>query len=87
MVSSRFFWSTVLLLGVLPFSTASSLASKRAVVPTVLSIITYVAWFACTAHSNGKGSLEASAGWETLGSLWEGICKSTCVSAHEGVLN
>jgi len=60
---------------VLPFSTARSLASKRAIVPTVLSTITYVAWFACTAYSHGKGSLEASASWETLGSLWDGVCK------------
>jgi len=58
---------------VLPFSTAPSLASKRVVVPTILSIITYVAWFACTAYSYAKGSLEASASWTTLGSLWGGI--------------
>ncbi|KAF9777542.1 hypothetical protein BJ322DRAFT_1015606 [Thelephora terrestris] len=73
LVSSRFFWTTVLLLGVLPLSTVSTLASKRAVVPTILSIITYVAWFACTAHSHGQGSLEASASWTSLGSLWDGI--------------
>lgn len=73
LVSSRFFWTTVLLLGVLPFSTAPSLASKRAVIPTILSIVTYLAWFACTAYSHGKGSLEASASWATMGSLWDGI--------------
>lgn len=75
LLSSRFFWTAILLLGVLPFSTARSLASKRAVVPSILSVITYVAWFACTAYSHGKGSLEASASWTTLGSLWDGICK------------
>ena len=78
LLSSRFFWTAVLLLGVLPFSTARTLASKRAVVPTILSIITYVAWFACTAYSHGKGNLEASAGWTTLGSLWDDICKPFC---------
>lgn len=78
MLSSRLFWTAVLLLGVLPFSTARSLASKRAVVPTIFSVITYVAWFACTAYSHGKGSLEASASWTTMGSLWDGICKPFC---------
>lgn len=78
LLSSRFFWTAVLLLGVLPFSTARSLASKRATVPTILSTITYVAWFACTAYFHGKGSLEASASWETLGSLWDGVCKFFC---------
>lgn len=78
MLSSRFFWTAVLLLGVLPFSTARTLASKRAFVPTILSIITYVAWFAFTAYYHGKGDLEASAGWTTLGSLWDDICKSFC---------
>ena len=78
MLSSRFFWTAVLLFGVLPFSTARSLASKRAVVPTILSIITYVAWFVFTAYSHGKGSLEASASWTTLGSLWDGVCKPFC---------
>jgi len=76
LLSSRFFWTAILLLGVLPFSTARSLASKRAVVPSILSVITYVAWFACTAYSHGKGNLEASASWTTLGSLWDGVCKS-----------
>jgi len=73
LLSSRCFWTAVLLLGVLPFSTARTLASKRAVIPTILSVITYVRWFACTAYSHGKGNLEASAGWTTLGSLWDGI--------------
>lgn len=88
LLSSRFFWTAVLLLGVLPFSTARSLASKRAVVPTVLSIITYVAWFACTAYSHGKGCLEASASWTTLGSLWDGVCKSLrCFYTYPRLLN
>ncbi|KAF9643381.1 hypothetical protein BDM02DRAFT_3104499 [Thelephora ganbajun] len=73
LLSSRFFWTAILLLGVLPFSTAYSLASKRAVVPTILSVITYVAWFVCTTHSHGKGTLEASASWTAMGSLWDGI--------------
>jgi len=73
--SSRFFWTAILLLGVLPFSTARSPASKRAIVPSILSVITYVAWFICTAYPHGKGSLEASASWTTLGSLWDGVCK------------
>ena len=82
LLSSRFFWTAILLLGVLPFSTARSLASKRAVVPSILSVITYVAWFACTAYSHGKGSLEASASWTTLGSLWDGVCKpNSCLCA------
>jgi hypothetical protein len=75
LVSSRFFWTVVLLLGALPFSTARSFGSKRVVVPTLLSVITYIAWFVCTAHSHGKGNLEASAGWETLGSLWDDVCE------------
>lgn len=75
LLSSRFFWTAVLLLGVLPFSTARSLASRRVVIPTILSIITYLAWFACTAYSHGKSSLEASASWTTLGPLWDGVCK------------
>jgi len=78
LLSSRFFWTAILLLAVLPFSTARSLASKRAVVPTILSIITYIAWFACTAYLHGKGGLEASASWTTLGSLWDGVCKPVC---------
>ena len=75
LLSSRFFWTAIILLGVLPFSTAHSLASKRAVIPSILSIFTYGAWFACTAYSHGKGTLEASSGWTTLGSLWDGVCE------------
>lgn len=76
LVSSRFFWTVVLLLGALPFSTARTFGSKRVVVPTFLSVITYMAWFVCTAYSHGKGNLEASASWKTLGSLWDDVCES-----------
>ncbi|KAK0201957.1 hypothetical protein DFS33DRAFT_1035590 [Desarmillaria ectypa] len=58
---------------VLPFCLAQSLASKRIIYCTGLSILTYILWFTFIAIAHHKGTLKMNSGWTKMGSLWQGI--------------
>ncbi|TFK40871.1 hypothetical protein BDQ12DRAFT_680199 [Crucibulum laeve] len=58
---------------VLLFSSSKSLASKRVVYATWLSLITYLAWLGCLSFAHSRGALEVHSGWLSLGTFWQGI--------------
>ncbi|KAK0464339.1 uncharacterized protein EV420DRAFT_1037420 [Desarmillaria tabescens] len=58
---------------VLPFCLAQSLASKRIVYCTGLSILTYILWLTLVAVAYHKGTLKTNPSWTKMGSLWQGI--------------
>ncbi|RDB18097.1 hypothetical protein Hypma_000972 [Hypsizygus marmoreus] len=65
---------TVLLaLMVFPLSFAQSLASKRAVYTTWISIATYVAWLGCVIYAYYHGISLVDSGWLRMGAFWQGI--------------
>lgn len=58
---------------IFPLFLAQSLASKRVVYATWLSLVTYVAWLGLVTHAHAQGALRSSAGWLRMGIFWEGI--------------
>ncbi|KAK0487612.1 hypothetical protein IW261DRAFT_1548553 [Armillaria novae-zelandiae] len=58
---------------VLPFCLAQSLASKRIVYCTGLSVLTYILWLTLVAIAQHKGTLKTNPGWTKMGYLWQGI--------------
>jgi len=54
-------------------SLPQSFSSKRVIIPTTVSLLTYIAWLVTTAYSHATGTLDASASWSRMGTLWEGI--------------
>lgn len=72
-LSSRIVLTVILALSVSPLCLSSSFASRRVVIPTAVSVVTYVAWLASTAYSHATGSLDISASWVEMGSLWDAI--------------
>lgn len=65
--------TVVLSLVVLPLLLAQSLASKRMIYATGLSLVTYVAWLGCVTYAYTKGTLRATSGFFQLGIFWEAI--------------
>jgi len=58
---------------ILPLSSAQSLASKRVVYATCISVATYVLWLCSVTYAHKKGILEVNSGWLRMGTLWQGI--------------
>ncbi|KAF9011145.1 hypothetical protein BDQ17DRAFT_1387605 [Cyathus striatus] len=64
----------LLSLFVLILYSCKSLASKRIVYATWLSILTYLAWLGCVSAAHAKGSLEVhGSGLLRLGTFWQGL--------------
>lgn len=60
-------------LAVLPLSFAQSLASKRVVYATWLSIVTYIAWLGCIIYAYIHQIPLANSGWLRTGTFWQGV--------------
>lgn len=72
---------TVLILGIVIayLSYARSLASRRVVYATWLSIATYTAWLGCTIYAHAHGLQEVQTGWLGAGSAWQGLGMSSAL--------
>ncbi|KAJ8501988.1 hypothetical protein ONZ45_g11950 [Pleurotus djamor] len=57
----------------LPLSTTLSFSSLRIIFASSVSIISYIAWFICVAIAHAHGTLRSSAGWPSMGMLWQGV--------------
>jgi len=57
---------------VLPLSLAQSLASKRIVYITWLSLVTYLAWLGCVSYAHSKGNFPINSDWLRMGTFWQG---------------
>jgi hypothetical protein len=64
-------------------STAQSLASKRIISATWLSILSYLIWFSCACYAHTKGLLPRQEGWLHSSSTWKAICEY-CPSYRKG---
>lgn len=70
---SRLLLTTVLALIIFPLSLAQSLASKRIVYPTWLSLVTYITWLGCIIYAYTRGIPLAHSGWLRMGTVWQGV--------------
>ncbi|KAH8825143.1 hypothetical protein DL96DRAFT_165137 [Flagelloscypha sp. PMI_526] len=57
----------------LPISLAPSLASRRILYATVLSIVCFLAWLGFTSAAYASGTLQTSKAWLRVGLLWRGM--------------
>ncbi|KAF9480718.1 hypothetical protein BDN70DRAFT_893963 [Pholiota conissans] len=69
---------TMLVLGtvIAYLSYARSLASRRVVYATWLSVVAYTAWLGCTIYAHAHGLQESQTGWLGAGSAWQGLATS-----------
>ncbi|KAF8073907.1 hypothetical protein FPV67DRAFT_1576890 [Lyophyllum atratum] len=65
--------TVIFALAVLPLSFAQSLASKRVVYATWLSVVTYIAWLGCIIYAYVHQIPLANSGWLRTGTFWQGI--------------
>lgn len=72
-IPARIVLTVALSLVILPLLLAQSLASKRVVYATGLSLVTYVAWLGFVTYAHIHGTLHANSGLFRLGIFWEGI--------------
>ncbi|KAH9948870.1 hypothetical protein B0H21DRAFT_206093 [Amylocystis lapponica] len=56
-----------------PLYFGRSLASKRVIYATWLSVASWVAWFSCTAYARGKGIAVPTGNSTSLGVLWQDV--------------
>ncbi|KAF9468646.1 hypothetical protein BDZ94DRAFT_1183506 [Collybia nuda] len=61
-----------LALVVFPLTLAQSLASKRVIYSTWLSIASYMAWLGCVAYAHTRNTLQIEPDWVKMGALWQG---------------
>ena len=72
-IPARIVLTVALSLVIFPLLLAQSLASKRVVYATGLSLVTYVAWLGFVTYAHIHGTLHANSGLFRLGIFWEGI--------------
>ncbi|KAG5646487.1 hypothetical protein DXG03_003252 [Asterophora parasitica] len=72
-IAVRLALTAILALVVLPLSLAQSLASKRIVYTTWLSMVTYIAWLSCIIYAYVHKIPLANSGWLRAGTFWQGI--------------
>ncbi|KAL0960967.1 hypothetical protein HGRIS_005964 [Hohenbuehelia grisea] len=72
-IPSKFLMTVIFAVLLLPISTAQSLASKRIIYCTWISVCLYLIWFICVAVAHAHGTLRVSPHWQNMGTLWQGI--------------
>ncbi|TFK27543.1 hypothetical protein FA15DRAFT_692376 [Coprinopsis marcescibilis] len=73
-LASRIVIGTIFSALVVYLSSAQSLASKRVILASWLSVLSYVAWLSCAIYAHAKGILPREGGWfSNPPSFWQGI--------------
>jgi hypothetical protein len=77
-LSSRLIMTVIFAIILVPLSTAQSLAAKRIIIATWVSVATYVLWLGLVAY---VGTIDANPSQLRMGVLWQGIsCVISCLN-------